>query len=64
MNGFQLIGQVRRLDGVLQVDYITTSLLAPMRRGGLDLIGKAAVLKTAGLTPLRVRVPRPPPEDR
>ena len=30
--------------------------------GGLDLIGKAAVLKTAGLTPLRVRVPHPPPE--
>lgn len=31
------------------------------RKGGLDLIGKAAVLKTAGLTPLRVRVPHPPP---
>jgi hypothetical protein len=32
--------------------------------GGLDLTGKAAVLKTAGLTPLGVRVPRPPPEHR
>ena len=31
------------------------------KKGGLDLIGKAAVLKTAGLTPLRVRVPHPPP---
>ena len=30
--------------------------------GGLVLIGKAAVLKTAGFTPLGVRVPRPPPE--
>jgi hypothetical protein len=29
-------------------------------RGGLDLIGKAAVLKTAGRKPLGVRVPRPP----
>ena len=28
--------------------------------GGLVLIGKAAVLKTAGFTPLGVRVPRPP----
>ena len=28
--------------------------------GGLVLIGKAAVLKTAGLLPLGVRVPRPP----
>ena len=28
--------------------------------GGLVLIGKAAVLKTAGLCPLGVRVPRPP----
>ena len=33
------------------------------KKGGLDLIGKAAVLKTAGLTPLRVRVPHPPPEE-
>jgi hypothetical protein len=28
--------------------------------GGLDLIGKAAVLKTAGRKALGVRVPRPP----
>ena len=28
--------------------------------GGLVLIGKAAVLKTAGFTPMGVRVPRPP----
>jgi hypothetical protein len=28
--------------------------------GGLVLIGKAAVLKTAGLLPMGVRVPRPP----
>ena len=28
--------------------------------GGLVLIGKAAVLKTAGRKPLGVRVPRPP----
>ena len=28
--------------------------------GGLDLTGKAAVLKTAGRKPLGVRVPRPP----
>ena len=30
--------------------------------GGLVLTGKAAVLKTAGLIPLGVRIPRPPPE--
>ena len=29
--------------------------------GGLVLIGKAAVLKTAGRKPLGVRLPRPPP---
>ena len=28
--------------------------------GGLDLIGKAAVLKTAGRKPFRVRIPGPP----
>ncbi len=28
--------------------------------GGLDLIGKAAVLKTAGRNPFRVRIPGPP----
>src|SRR5690606_29917903 len=28
--------------------------------GGLDLIGKAAVLKAAGRKPLWVRIPRPP----
>ena len=31
--------------------------------GGLVLTGKAAVLKTAGLIPLGVRIPRPPPES-
>ncbi len=36
-------------------------LYCPVEVGGLVLIGKAAVLKTAGLTPLGVRVPRPPP---
>jgi hypothetical protein len=30
------------------------------RHGGLDLIGKAAVLKTAGGNPFRVRIPGPP----
>ena len=31
--------------------------------GGLVLTGKAAVLKTAGLIPLGVRIPRPPPNS-
>ncbi len=38
-----------------------TVAILPLEVGGLDLIGKAAVLKTAGRKPLGVRVPRPPP---
>ena len=39
--------------------------IGPIRQianGRASLIGKAAVLKTAGFTPLGVRVPRPPPD--
>ena len=32
--------------------------------GGIDLIGKAAVLKTAGRKPMGVRVPLPPFDSR
>ena len=35
-------------------------MLIKRGNGGLVLIGKAAVLKTAGFTPLWVRVPHPP----
>ncbi len=37
-------------------------LLATECHWRASLIGKAAVLKTAGFTPLGVRVPRPPPD--
>ena len=46
----------KRFDSILLISYFNKFF----KYGGLDLIGKAAVLKTAGCEPMGVRVPRPP----
>jgi hypothetical protein len=45
--------------------YLTKTILIIKLKifGGIDLTGKAAVLKTAGCKPMGVRIPLPPPAN-